>query len=52
MINVTNELRGTHKKSLTEEIMDEITEELMEKLQCTVNQESLRCSQEISSNHK
>jgi hypothetical protein len=38
MINVTNELSITHKKSLKEEIMDDITEKLMEKLQDMANQ--------------
>jgi hypothetical protein len=38
MINVTNELSDAHKKSLKEDIMDEITEKLMEKLQDVVNQ--------------
>jgi hypothetical protein len=32
-INMTNELNDIHKKSLKEEIMDEIIEILMEKLQ-------------------
>jgi cell division ATPase FtsA len=38
MINITSELSDAHKKSLKEEIMDEITEKLMEKLQDIVNQ--------------
>jgi hypothetical protein len=32
MINVTNELSDIHKKSLKEEIMEEETEKLMEKI--------------------
>jgi hypothetical protein len=32
MINITNELSDVHKKSLKLEIMDEITEKIMEKL--------------------
>jgi hypothetical protein len=39
MINATNELSDDHKKkSLKEEIMDEITEKSMKKLQDMVNQ--------------
>jgi glutamyl-tRNA reductase len=38
MLNVTNELSDIHKKSVNEEIIDEITEKLMEKLQDMVNQ--------------
>jgi hypothetical protein len=32
MINVTNELSYAHKISLNEEIMEDVTEKLMEKL--------------------
>jgi hypothetical protein len=38
MINITNELSGVHQNSLKEEIIDEVTEKLIEKLQDTVNQ--------------
>jgi hypothetical protein len=38
MINVTDEPRNIHKKSLKEEIMDEITKKLMEKIPEMVNQ--------------
>jgi hypothetical protein len=37
MINVTNELNDTHKKSLKEEIMEEITKKLMRKKLDMVN---------------
>jgi transcriptional regulator of heat shock response len=38
MINITNEFSDTHKKTLKEEIMDEITKKLLEELKDIVNQ--------------
>jgi hypothetical protein len=38
MIYVTSELSDTHKKTLKKEIMDKITEKLMEQLQGTFSQ--------------
>jgi hypothetical protein len=51
MINITNELSDAQKKSLKMEIMDDITEKLMEKLKDTINQkvqDALRKYQDIT----
>jgi hypothetical protein len=52
MTNVTNEPSDTHKNFLKEEIMGEITEKLMEKIQDTTNQKKqdpLKKFQDITS---
>jgi hypothetical protein len=51
MINVTNKPSETHKKSLVEEIMEEVTERLIKKMLDMANQK-VEMHSEMSRHHK